>query len=379
MKVGNRIQVLDLFSGCGGLSYGFHKKSEFQILGAVDFDEHANNTYKKNFGISPSPVDIGLVTGSELSEKFSIVKDKPLVFIGGPPCQGFSSHRKKDKRKDERNSLVVRYVELGIECDADVIVIENVPDLFSKKHWKHYDEAQKILKKKGYSISSAIVNMAEYGVPQERFRAVVVASKVGQILIPKGTHTRGKFVTVRKAISSLPALQAGEVCESDPMHITSNHRKSTLDIFRKVPLNGGMRPKGVGPKCLDRVKGFSDVYGRLFWDRPSVTITARCRTPSCGRFTHPEQHRGLTVREAGLLQGFPKDFYFEGPFDDKYKQIGNAVPPRFSTVLARHLLKGIEGESVSGFDMNISKPVGNSFSTLISFIKKGRKIDDLIA
>ncbi len=379
MKVGKGIQVLDLFSGCGGLSYGFHKKNEFQILGAIDFDEHANTTYKTNFGITPSLVDIGRVTGSELSEKYSVDKDKTLIFIGGPPCQGFSSHRKKDKRKDERNSLVVRYVELGVECNADVIVIENVPDLFSKKHWKHYQEARNTLEENGYSISSAIVNMAEYGVPQERFRAVVIASKVGDIDIPKGTHTRGNCVTVRKAISTLPALQAGEVCKSDPMHITSSHRKSTIDIFKNVPFDGGMRPKGIGPKCLDRVNGFSDVYGRLFWDKPSVTITARCRTPSCGRFTHPEQHRGLTVREAGLLQGFPKKFYFEGPFDDKYKQIGNAVPPRFSTVLARHILKKIEGKPASGFNMNINKPIGNSFSTLISFIKKGRKIDDLIS
>jgi hypothetical protein len=115
------------------------------------------------------------------------------------------------------------------------------------------------------------------------------------------------------------------------MHETSRHRQSTLEILRRVPRDGGSRPAGVGPACLDRTKGvhggYTDVYGRLAWSGPAPTITARCRTPSCGRFTHPEQDRGLTAREAALLQTFPSDWQFSGPFDDRYKQIGNAVPP----------------------------------------------------
>ena len=373
------IQVVDLFSGCGGLSSGFHeRKQAFSVLGAVDFDVHSNKTYETNFGLRPKQIDIETATSHDLSTIFGIDENIPLVFLGGPPCQGFSSHKKKDKRKDGRNSLVVRYVELAINCGADIIVMENVPDLFARKHWEHYQNAKNLLEKNGYLIASGILSMAEFGVPQERFRAVVIASKARYVSLPTGRVARGSFNTVRKAISHLPSLQAGENCLDDPMHITSKHRKETIEIFEQIPHDGGVRPKGVGPKCLDKVKGFSDVYGRLTWDQPSVTITARCRTPSCGRFLHPEQNRGLTVREAALLQGFPDDFYFEGPFDDKYKQIGNAVPPPFSNCLAAHLIEWFKDENKCGKVSIIKKPIGASFSTLISYVKKGKTIDELI-
>ncbi len=373
------IQVVDLFSGCGGLSYGFHKRTEvFNVVGAVDFDQHSNKTYETNFGLKPIQLDIETATADDFFDVFKMKKEQPLVLVGGPPCQGFSSHKKKDKRIDGRNSLVVKYAEIGVDCGADVIVMENVPDLFANKHWEHYSAAKSILQQHGYSISSGVISMAEFGVPQDRFRAVVIAAKAGTVPLPLGTVSRNDFSTVRNAIAHLPALAAGEKCSVDPMHITSRHRKETIEIFKQVPKDGGVRPKGVGPDCLDRVKGFSDVYGRLMWDRPSVTITARCRTPSCGRFLHPEQNRGLTVREAALLQGFPRDFFFEGPFDDKYKQIGNAVPPPFSDQLAQHIADWFEGESVFGRANAVDKPIGPSFSTLISYVKKGKTIDELI-
>lgn len=373
------IQVVDLFSGCGGLSYGFHRSPDtFSILGAVDFDQHSNRTYETNFGLRPQQIDIASATADELTEMFGINSDEPLVLIGGPPCQGFSSHKKKDKRRDSRNSLVIRYVELGVETGADVIVIENVPDLFASKHWEHYGEAKQFLEQSGYTVSSTVLSMAEFGVPQERFRAVVIASKTRAVPLPPGIVSRGHFNTVRQAISHLPPLEAGQRCTDDPMHITSKHRPETIEIFKQIPLDGGVRPKGVGPSCLDKVKGFSDVYGRLVWDQPSVTITARCRTPSCGRFLHPEQNRGLTVREAALLQGFPRDFYFEGPFDDKYKQIGNAVPPPFSEALASQIAAWFKGKELKGRTKAVEKPIGSSFSTLISCVKKGRTIDELV-
>ncbi|MCX2758206.1 DNA cytosine methyltransferase [Vibrio sp. Sgm 22] len=373
------IQVLDLFSGCGGLSYGFHKlKDTYKVIGAIDFDEHANSSYETNFGITPKQLDISDLSSEVLKSTFNIQSNMPLVFVGGPPCQGFSSHKKKDKRLDDRNSLVARYVELAIQCNADAIVIENVPDLFAKKHWPHYKAAKELLDSHGYNTLSTIVNMAEYGVPQERFRAVVVASKDKQFSLPPVEYNREQFSTVRDVLETLPKLAAGEKCKDDAMHITSSHRKNTIEIFKQVPVDGGSRPKGVGPKCLDKVNGFSDVYGRLFWDKPSVTITARCRTPSCGRFLHPEQDRGLTVREAALLQSFPNDFYFEGPFDDKYKQIGNAVPPKFSESLAKHMALCFKNEQTTGLVRSIDSPIGNSFSTLISFIKQGRTIDEFI-
>lgn len=377
-----KYQVLDMFSGCGGLAWGFHKqRNQFEIIGSVDFDKHANKTYERNFGVPAKSLDIEKLTSVGIKNEFKINERQPLMVIGGPPCQGFSSHKKKDKREDVRNSLVVKYAELCIDLGADIVVIENVPDLFTDKHWHHFKSAKIMLENSGYTVNASIVNMAEFGVPQERFRALVIASKIGGIQIPTGRISRGKFQTVREAISHLPALKGGEKCKIDPMHITSKHRENTINIFKAVPKDGGSRPIGVGPKCLDNVKGFSDVYGRLYWDQPAVTITARCRTPSCGRFLHPEQHRGLSVREAALLQGFPSDFMFEGPFDDKYKQIGNAVPPLFSKYLAKHITTYINGGRPikRASSSSIDSPIGKSFSTLISFIKQGRTINEFIS
>lgn len=363
------------------MSYGFHqiatKNDNFKHVGAFDIDHHANATYSRNFGLEPSSLslaDARIVEIKTYLHSNGLKRNDRLIAIGCAPCQGFSSHRKKDKRKDNRNSLVGRFGEIAVGLNAEFVVMENVPDLLTKKHWKHYKSFAETLSSAGYKISAKIINMAEYGVPQERYRAVVLASRSGYPIFPKPSFDRQSFRTVREAIGHLTALSPyGGKDEKDPMHITSRHRKETVENIKKVPLNGGSRPRGVGPACLDRVEGFYDVYGRLHWDKPAVTITARCRTPSCGRFVHPEQHRGLSVREAGLLQGFPKDFIFEGPFDDKFKQIGNAVPPPFSTALASQISKLVNGTKGVLSDKPTEpepKPSYSSYSSLIAHNKK---------
>jgi DNA (cytosine-5)-methyltransferase 1 len=218
--------------------------------------------------------------------------------------------------------------------------------------------------------------MAHFGVPQERYRAVILASRTFEPLLPPLQLDRSEFKTVRNAIAHLSALDPnGGRDQEDEMHRTSMHRRETIEIIEQVPKDGGSRPRGIGPGCLDRVQGFSDVYGRLAWDKPAITITARCRTPSCGRFTHPEQNRGLSIREAALLQGFPHSFRFEGPFDDCYKQIGNAVPPLFSLALANHLREMLSGRKASGRlgPLSMESPQFKSYSILIAHHKTGSK------
>jgi len=199
--------------------------------------------------------------------------------------------------------------------------------------------------------------------------------------MPRGFLNHREFRTVKQAIAHLPALEAGGSDPLDPMHITSKHRPSTVDLIRLIPSNGGSRkalPVGVGPACWDGVDGFRDVYGRLWWDRPAVAITARCRTPSCGRYVHPEQHRGLTVREAALLQGFPEDTFFEGPFDDKFKQIGNAVSPQFARIVAEHLARewsaNHDDPARDAHEEKLELPLVKSFSSAIAGIKKARTV-----
>jgi DNA (cytosine-5)-methyltransferase 1 len=163
------------------------------------------------------------------------------------------------------------------------------------------------------------------------------------------------------------------------MHYTAGHRESTLATIRAVPKDGGSRPADVGPECLRRFEArqgkpaYEDVYGRLHWDRPSITITAYSRNPASGRFVHPDQDRGLSVREAALLQGFPSTYHFHGTLDQRFRQIGNAVPPVFAAYLAGHLLGELAAPSeFRGEDKSIRASVGPSFARMIPGLKASR-------
>jgi DNA (cytosine-5)-methyltransferase 1 len=382
-----RVQVIDFFSGCGGVSYGFAnartRNVRYDIRGAVDIDPHANATYERMLGITPINQNIEDLLFQEQFDKaihqWSLKKSDPLLVIGCAPCQGFSSHRKKDSRSDGRNSLLESFGLLLTKLMPELVVMENVPEMLNERHWAHFEKWKSLMIGAGYKVRTHIYNLAQFGVPQERFRVLVIAAKDWQqFTLPQARYSPQEFVTVRQAIGHLRPLQAGGVDSADPMHITSKHRKETIELIRLIPPDGGSRralPDNVGPNCLRKVDGFRDVYGRLSWDKPAVAITARCRTPSCGRFTHPTQHRGLSVREAALLQGFPERYYFEGPFDDKYKQIGNAVSPIFSRSIAEHLDKiwpldhtAVSVEVDCGRD--ITTPITKSFSSAIASIKR---------
>jgi DNA (cytosine-5)-methyltransferase 1 len=354
---------------------------QFKVVGGVELDRHAAATFEGSLGVAPHVGDVRDLLGARLDEVAAPWSgDGPLIVIGCAPCQGFSSHRKKDRRSDDRNRLLEVFAELALRLDPEVIVMENVPEMLAAGHWPHFNAWMSAAKAAGYSVRIAIHNLAEFGVPQERFRALVIAAKWRYFAMPEPLLHHSEFVTVRRAIGHLPPLVAGGCDPTDDMHVTSNHRRSTVELLKQIPADGGSRrslPPGVGLDCWNNVDGFRDVYGRLWWDKPSVAITARCRTPSCGRFAHPEQDRGLSVREAGLLQGFPPDVTFHGPFDDKFKQIGNAVSPIFAQAVANHLAgEWLEDHSdprrheIGGTTPPL--PLTKSFSSAIAHIKKDR-------
>lgn len=376
------VQVIDLFSGCGGMSHGFlHARSgdvQYRVLGGLDIDRHAAATYRRMIGRPCLELDVRELKGNVLADALAIWgydENLPLVLIGCAPCQGFSSHRKKDVRKDVRNELLAAFADVVKVLAPDMVVMENVPEMLYREHWSHFANFTESLKDNAFKVRARVENLATFGVPQERYRALVLASRVGErVKMPLPSLSPSAFRTVRDAIGLLPPLLAGERDPQDPMHITSRHRPETLNILRHIPKDGGSRrslPPGIGPACHTRVDGFRDVYGRLWWDRPAVAITARCRTPSCGRFVHPHQDRGLSVREAGLLQGFPVDFMFEGPFDDKFKQIGNAVSPIFSMALAEHVGLVWNGKGADAdASTDITSPIEKSISSSLASMKR---------
>lgn len=370
--------LVDLFSGCGGTSAGFVATGAYRLVYAADIDVWANRTFERNLGLAPEQLDLGNVVntgGADLwARRVRERTDLPLVMIGCAPCQGFSSHVKRVGDRHGRNELLDALGQLAESLEPDAIVIENVPDLFATRNWESFVRLRERLVAAGYGVRARVLNFAEYGVPQERFRGVILARKGATPTFPPALHSPGTFTTVREWIGDLPPLVAGARDERDEMHQTSRHRAATVEVISRVPRDGGNRPIGVGPRCLDDTRrahgGYTDVYGRLAWDAPAPTITARCRTPSCGRFAHPEQDRGLSVREAGLLQTFPSTWMFEGPFDDRFKQIGNAVPPLAAYRLAAHLAQGWPASDEAGCMEIDHRPVGESFSVLIPGIRR---------
>lgn len=384
----NPIQILDFFSGAGGTSLGFAVINSifpvFRFLGGCDIDSISAATYSKNFGTPVLCEDIIKITESANSiQKFlkniNFDPKLPTILIGCAPCQGFSSHRKKkwNDEDDNRNSLVVAFSKIVTEIKPTVFVMENVPEFLSGRYRKYFSKAQNNFYDAGYIVKQNIYNAAEFGVPQERFRSVIIGMQK-EFLLPEGIYSPSEYKTVRDAIASLRPIAAGESDPHDLLHKAVAHKLSTIEVIKQVPHDGGNLPEGVGPECLSRVKGFYDVYGRLSWDKPAITITHYARNPASGRYTHPVQDRGLTAREAARLQGFPDGFSFEGKSDDIYRQIGEAVPPLLSCGITVNILIELLSCEPSQYQLeagvhSVDMPVSNSYSSVIAGIKTRRR------
>lgn len=346
--------VIDFFCCGGGMSLGFASLREFfRISGGVDINSTALKTYELNYGspvLNADIMDISLKS-NVIQQTFKLKKNRPLVIIGCAPCQGFSAHRKKDNNKpeDARNTLIGYFSNIAVNLNPDFVVMENVPEILIGKYKNHYEEAKKVFTLNGYYVVQRVYNAAGFGVPQTRSRAIIVASKYKEFVLPDEFLSEEHYTTVRDAIADLPRVDARhQNAMSDRYHRCSTHKQSTIDVIAQVPHDGGSRPKGVGPKCLDKVNGFSDVYGRLSWDKPSITITRYARNPASGRYSHPEQDRGLTIREAARLQSFPDNYLWNGSLGDIFKQIGEAVPPLFALAIATQIALTINNHDKNG-------------------------------
>ncbi|KAB1198438.1 MULTISPECIES: DNA cytosine methyltransferase [Haloferax] len=339
----------DLFSGAGGMSLGF-EEAGFQCVGALDKNKKAAKTYESNIGIEPVVGDITEFDAEDLLDEFGVERGELDVLISCAPCQGFSQHRNKHNiEHDERNTLVSLSAELMVEMEPEFFVMENVPELVRGSKEKYWDRTYEILKRAGYLVRFDVLNAADFGVPQRRNRAIIVARKEGRkVELPAPTVENHQ--TVRDAIVDLPPVEAGETHPSDPMHRAPNHTQRIINMLGHIPNDGGSWMDIPEPHqeeyWLDSMKkrarndnmgSFCDTYGRMHWDRPSGTITRKSSTPSCGRYVHPEQDRNITVREAARLQSFPDWWNFEGPFVSWYEQNGNAVPPKLAEAIASKL------------------------------------------
>lgn len=332
------LTAVDLFSGCGGLSLGL-KRARINVLAAVESDPLAASAYRRNHPeVLLIDHDIRRVSGQLIMRGCGLKPGDLDVLAGCPPCQGFSTMTRKNKpshAKDERNDLVFEMLRLVRELRPKTVLLENVPGLID--HWR-FKRVITGLRRMGYSYDYGTLNAVNFRVPQRRKRLILVASRLGELELPKGTSAK---VTVRDAIGGLRAPRYSK----DPLHkYQSKHRPEVKGIIRSIPKDGGSRASLEARQQLDchkRMDGFRDVYGRMRWNTPSPTITGSCYNPSKGRFLHPEQMRAISLREASILQTFPKGYKFPSPYTSSRSGIalliGNALPPRFATAQANHL------------------------------------------
>ncbi|WP_437712194.1 DNA cytosine methyltransferase [Sorangium sp. So ce448] len=334
--------TVDLFCGAGGLSYAFHNAG-FRILAAVEKDCHAAATYEKSF-VRPYSPNTHLLA-SDIREQRIITTLKALrtgggridIIIGGPPCQDFSPARLKRRRRGHRTGLVQQYFEILQALKPRAFLFENVPGLRTAVNGKYWQTVVSTADDLGYVLNADVLHAEDFGVPQRRHRLFVVGLRksMGKFVFPRGAE---KPPTVAQIIGQLPRIRAGEASD-DPMHRARRHRPETVEYLAHIPQGGAWRQAKERRvlDCHKKHNGHYDVYGRMRADDISPTITGGCTNPSKGRFIHPEQHRGLTVREAALLQTFPSDWYFCGGIESQSLQVGNAVPIKLGESLARAL------------------------------------------
>lgn len=357
-----RYRLIDVFAGAGGMTLGFSKMfgHAFDSVWANDFNVDCVRTYQKNFGGHCVLGDIVHV----LNDSATKIPSADVV-IGGPPCQGYSLLN-KNRQGDLRKQLWRPYLEVVERSGAQIFVMENVPQLLgSFEHGEIIGMAEAM----GFKCWGEVLSAADYGVPQTRRRAFIIGCKFfdpTQVFPPRKTHfdpRKGgpqisflqvdgngylpgavKWRTVRDAIEDLPRPKGTEIRNEDPPLDLQFGRSPTVMSaarYRAIPIEGmnrfdlQKRAPDLTPGCWIRKKsGGTDLFGRLWWDRPAFTIRTEFFKPEKGRYLHPKEHRPITHREAARLQSFPDEFVFTGSKIEIARQIGNAVPPGLAARVA---------------------------------------------
>jgi DNA (cytosine-5-)-methyltransferase len=350
LQARSSVEVVDLFCGIGGLSYGMKSKG-FRVLKGFDLDETCKYAYEVNNGAEFVHKDIRQVTKEDIAPLYS--KYAIRVLAGCAPCQPFSSYAFKNKNKDQdKYSLLEEFGRLVSEVQPDIVTMENVPAIASFKLKAVLADFVRTLQEEGYCVSYQVVFCPDYGIPQTRKRLVLLASKKGEIKLIPPTHEKENYVTVRDVIGGLPVLKAGECCPTDSLHRCRALSEINLRRIKVTPYGGGWKdwPEELLLFCHKKKKGksFGSVYGRMTWDKPAPTMTTLCTGLGNGRFGHPIQNRAISIREAALFQTFPLAYKFfkdeqEISMTKASRYIGNAVPPKLGEIIAesiwQHLLK----------------------------------------
>lgn len=354
-----KYKMVDLFAGVGGLSYGFSKLPEFEIIMANEIETDISKAYSLNHpGVNMINCDI-----SELTEEVirKAIGDNIIdVVIGGPPCQSYSTLGKR--QMDDRANLFIQYKRVLSIIKPRAFVFENVTGILSMDKGNLFKNVQKEFEELGYQLKYKVLNAVEYGVPQQRERVILVGFlKENNYEYPTPTHGDGllPYVTLKDAIGDLPVIGSGQTnnvysSDADNAFLEFVRKKGTTELKEhSAPKNGEHlirimqalkegQSKDDLPEEIRPKSGYGNTYAKLWWEKPSTTITRNFACPSSSRCIHPRDSRAMSIREGARLQSFPDDYQFYGADGMKRLEIGNAVPPLLSVAIAKEMLKALE-------------------------------------
>jgi len=339
------IEAVDLFCGAGGLTAGL-RHAGIVVRAGYDIDEACTYAYEFNNRAKFVAKDVATVDSTEIANWYS--KKSVRLLAGCAPCQPFSTYNQgRDTRKDKKWPLLYQFARLIEEVRPELVTMENVPDV--TKHDVYHDFVTN-LADLGYHVWASRVDCSEYGVPQQRKRHVLLASQLGPLELAPPTH-KSKPKTVLQAIGRLPRIKAGQTDPADPLHRSQGLSELNMARMRASKPGGTWHdwPEELIAECHRKSSGrtYRGVYGRMTWSEPSPTMTTLCTGFGNGRFGHPEQNRGISLREAALLQSFPRKYRFIAPdqeiaFKSISRMIGNAVPVRLGQVIGKSLIKHLK-------------------------------------
>ena len=340
-------EVVDLFCGIGGLSYGL-KCQGMKILAGFDLDYTCQYAYETNTGGKFYYRDVKTISGDEINKLYSQNNNTIKILAGCAPCQPFSSYAFKNKNKDkDKYNLLYEFGRLVKEVHPDIVTMENVPAIASFKLKSVLADFIAVLQNEGYNVKYKVVYCPDYGIPQTRKRLVLLASRLGNIDLISPTHKKENYVTVKDAIGDLPPLEAGQGCPTDALHRCRALSSLNLQRLKSTPYGGSWKdwPTDLMLECHKKESGksFGSVYGRMVWETPAPTMTTLCTGIGNGRFGHPVQDRAISAREAALFQTFPITYKFfpnehEVSLTKASRYIGNAVPPRLGEIIAKSII-----------------------------------------
>lgn len=350
--------VMDLFAGVGGLSYGFSMLPEFNIVAANEIEKDIATAYSLNHpGVPMLNCDINSLTEEKINEVLN--GRKVDILVGGPPCQSYSTAGKR--QMDARANLFLQYKRILQIVQPKAFVFENVVGILSMDKGNLFKRVQAEFNNIGYNLRYKVLNAVNYGVPQQRERVILVGFKGDNPFeYPEATHGNGKkpFVTLKDALGDLPVIKSGEssteyVKEVDNEFLAFVRNAGDTLTEHKAPNNGAHlikimetlkdgQSKDDLPEAIRPKSGYGNTYAKLWWEKPSTTITRNFACPSSSRCIHPRDSRAMSIREGARLQSFPDNYVFYGADGMKRLEIGNAVPPLLSIAIAKQMVKAMK-------------------------------------